>query len=238
MTALQTGLLTLSLIALLAGCATAPPAPDVRTTDQVVTQTSGRKISINDNVRSGLQFAIAPIANRCQREGGALLDFRINVVQFYDRRGSQGPRSVSLPSRVVCKVGDRSAWGADLRVSEAQYLVASSIGDGVNYYGTVLAGYVPPEQLQAEGERQAADRASEQRARETQMRECAALREAYTKRVQSNPVPGMKVGFGMIIEVRGAIALVQYDTLGRQVKQKDQEWVPVSSLGPGEDCPR
>jgi hypothetical protein len=230
-------LLALSLVGLLAACASSPPPPDTRSTEQVVAQTSGRKLSINDNVRQGLQFAIAPIASRCRRDGGTLTDEKLTDVQFFDRRGAQRPRSVSLPALVVCQLSDRFAWGVDLRIAEAQYLVAGSIGDGVNYYGTVLTEFMSGDFLQAESKRIATDRENERRSDEAYSRECDALREAYNRRVQSNPTVGMKVRFGMIIELRGSIALVQYDAFGRQVKQKDQEWVPVSSLLAGENCP-
>ena len=223
---------------LLVGCGSTPPAADNRTTEQVVAQTTGRRVSINDNVRQGVGFAIAPIEARCRKEGGTLTDEKLTSVRFLDRRGAQGPRGVTLPSRVVCKAGDRLMWGAELRVLEAQYLVATSVGDGVNYYGSVATEYLSGEYLASERTRLATDRSNEQRAREARTQECAVLREAYTKRVQAAPVPGMKVAFGMIIEVRGSLALVQYDSFGRQVKQREQEWVQVSSLGPGEDCPR
>ncbi|MFX8012333.1 hypothetical protein ABTK70_20430, partial [Acinetobacter baumannii] len=45
----------------LAGCAVAPAGPDNRTTEQVVAETSGRPISVNNNVSAGLDAAIAPI---------------------------------------------------------------------------------------------------------------------------------------------------------------------------------
>ena len=48
---------------------------------------------------------------------------------------------------------------------------------------------------------------------------------------------GMKVKFGVIIEVRQPMVLVQYDALGKQVKGRDQEWVQASTLGLGSTCP-
>jgi hypothetical protein len=216
---------------LLVACSTTPPAADPRTTEQVVTQTSGGRISVNENVRQGLGDAIWPIGIRCQRDGGTLTDDKPTTVQFFDRRGFDGPRSVSLPSRVVCRLGEQAIWGADLRVLEAKYLVATTIGTGVNYYGNVATKFVGKETLLAESAKLTADQMR-------QMRECDALRDAYTKRVRTSPAPGMKVAFGMIIEVRGSIALIQYDSVGRQVKRTDQEWVQVSSLLAGDECPR
>lgn len=62
---------------------------------------------------------------------------------------------------------------------------------------------------------------------------CQPLRQQYTKQVRNNPAVGMKVKFGVIIDVRQPMVLVQYDAFGRQVKGRDQEWVPTSTLGPG-----
>jgi len=48
-----------------------------------------------------------------------------------------------------------------------------------------------------------------------------AIHEATSKR----PQVGMKVQYGVIIDVRFPLVLVQFDEFGRRMKSRDQEWV-------------
>ena len=76
--------------------------------------------------------------------------------------------------------------------------------------------------------------------REAQRRvneDCSARRQTYTQRVRASPQIGMDVAFGTIIELKSTMALVQYNAFGRQMKGLDQEWVQLSSLSAGSNCP-
>lgn len=223
----------------LAGCAVAPVGPDNRTTEQVVAETSGRPISVNNNVSAGLDAAIAPIINRCRRDTGNLVPLAYEAVSFAPYNGGTlPPMRVTLPSRLACRVAGQDVWGFDVLIGNPRFLNATYIGSGVNYYGTAITRFVSGQQMQADTANAAQLRAANQAAQAERSRECAALREAYVKRFRANPAPGMKVDRGMVIDVRGPIALVQYSTYWRQTRQKDQEWVQIQSLGPPEDCPQ
>ena len=64
------------------------------------------------------------------------------------------------------------------------------------------------------------------------------MRQAYTERVRAKLTVGMNVAFGTITDLKPPLALIQYDAFGRQMKGRDQEWVQISSLSAGSDCPR
>ena len=137
-----------------------------------------------------------------------------------------------------CKVEIGEPWGVTIELQNPRYLIGPAAGDGVSYYADLRTTYVPSDVIATE-QRLARQREAEDKSgMESQLRECAKLRADYLQRVRSHPEPGMKVAFGMIVEVKGAVALVQYDAFGRQMKGKDAEWTAVSALAPGEDCPR
>lgn len=228
-----------AVITVLAGCAVAPAGPDNRTTERVVAETSGRPIAVNNNVSAGLDAAIAPISNRCRRDTGSLVPVAYEAVSFAPYNGGQlPPMRVTLPSRLACRVAGQDIWAFDVLIGNPRFLNATYIGSGVNYYGAAITRFVSREQMQADAANAARLRAANQSAQEARSRECAALREAYVKRIRANQAPGMKVDRGMIIDVRSPIALVQYNTYWQQTKQKDQEWVQIQALGPAEDCPQ
>lgn len=226
-------------IAALAGCAVAPASPDNRTTEQVVAETSGRAIAVNGNVSAGLDAAIAPIINRCRRDTGNLVPLAYESVSFAPYNGGPlPPMKATLPSRLACRVAGQDMWGFDVLIGNPRFLNATYVGSGVNYYGNAITRFVSSQQMQADAANAARLRTANQAAQAERSRECAALREAYVKRIRANPAPGMKVDRGMVIDVRGPIALVQYSTYWQQTRQKDQEWVQIQSLGPPEDCPQ
>lgn len=66
---------------------------------------------------------------------------------------------------------------------------------------------------------------------------CQPARERYTQRFRTAPQVGMKVRFGVIVDVRLPLDLVQYDDFGRRASGREQEWIQVSVLGPGSNCP-
>ncbi len=101
------------------------------------------------------------------------------------------------------------------------------------YYSAVMQfGFLPGAHL----ERTEAGSASNREISRKASVECSALRQAYTERVRTNPAVGMNVAFGTITELRPPLALIQYDSFGRQMKG-EQEWVQISSLSAGSDCP-
>jgi hypothetical protein len=48
----------------------------------------------------------------------------------------------------------------------------------------------------------------------------------------------MTVAFGTIVDLRPPLALIQYDAFGRQMKGREQDWVQISTLSAGSDCPQ
>jgi hypothetical protein len=222
----------------LQGCVAGPAPPNPRSPAEVVARASGTKLSFGENVVPGLRFALAPVDGKCKQESGQLVADKTAAVSFVDRRREQSNRTLQFPIRMVCKHDGSVVWGLDIELQSPKYLIGPSMGDGVFYYGEVRTTYVPPDVIIAEQRVTEGREAANRSAMEAQRQECARLREAYRQRLISHPQPGMKVAYGMIVEVKGAIALVQYDASGRQIKGRDTEWIPVSTLGAGEDCPQ
>ena len=83
-----------------------------------------------------------------------------------------------------------------------------------------------------------ASSASNREAVRNASRECSAMRQAYNERLRASPAIGMTVAFGTVIDLRPPLALIQYEAFGRQMKGREQDWVQISSLSAGSDCPR
>lgn len=227
---------TVSSLVAIGGCASAPPtAPDTRPIEQIVAQATDRKI---EGPNIGLMFwsAVAPLQATCQRDGGTLDTVGHVDTVFIDRLGkSRLAATASLPSKMTCRQRSGDFWGVALRVDSPTYsdnYVAPRI-----FQGTFVAKLISADDLMAEKVGLAAEQTRARIAREARERECRARREAYINHIRSKPTPGMKVALGMIVEVRGAIALVQYDREGRMLYSKEQEWVPVARLETVETCP-
>jgi len=198
---------------------------------------------VNDAAR-GLGLALRPISERCVADGGRLVEGQLKRFEFKEIKERRQPVSAALPGRVVCSVNDRLAWGADIDVTDGTYFVPLSGGE-LLYESVVVTRFIDAAVLadeakrELEGRERLATYLQDQRiAEDARAKECTALRDAYSKRVRSNPQIGMRVQFGIIIEVKQPLALVQYDSIGVRMKGREQEWILVSSLGPGEDCPR
>lgn len=102
------------------------------------------------------------------------------------------------------------------------------------YYANMQLGFLPGAQL----ELTEAGSASNREATRKQSAECSTLRQAYTERLRASPAIGMNVAFGTIVDLRPPVALIQYDAFGRQIRGREQDWVQISSLSAGSDCPR
>lgn len=198
---------------------------------------------VNDAAR-GLGLALRPISDRCIADGGRLVEGRLKRFEFKEVKDRRQPVSSAMPGRVVCSVDDRLAWGADIEITDGTYFVPLSGGE-LLYESVVVTRFIDASALADEAKREAEGREriatylqEQRRAEDARAKECTALRDEYSKRVRSNPRVGMRVQFGMIIEVKQPLALVQYDSAAVPIKGREQEWIAVSLLGPGEDCPR
>lgn len=229
--------------ALLAGCAAPPPPrPSVDpalSPEQIVRALSSRKLTSRGTSDDGFglesfKLFLRPLDLRCQSDGGQLIAAAPTGVVFTFRDANNNSREarVYMPRRLACRNSVGSLWGAEVRYNETTFF-PSSWADTVFYYATIPLTFEPSAAL----DRGDPNSAMNSTARRKEADECQPWRERYAKRVRANPAVGMKVKFGVIIDVRQPLVLVQYDGLGKQVKGRDQEWVQASTLGPGSNCP-
>lgn len=230
-------------VALLAGCVT-PTQPPVNTTlqpEQITRSLSARKLTARGD--SDAVFGLAmlktylqPALDRCRADGGQIEVLSRSQVWFAARVEGAAGRSQAqlvLPSKLACRANSAFAWGADVRYAEPTFFASQWAGE-MYYYANMQLGFITGTQL----ELTEASSASNREAARNASKECSTMRQAYTERVRANPAVGMSVAFGTITDLKPPLALIQYDAFGRQMKGRDQEWVQISSLTAGSDCPR
>lgn len=179
---------------------------------------------------------LQPAADRCRADGGEIVILARSPVQFAARvEGSAGGRlaQLLLPSRLVCRTNSTLAWGADVRYTDTTFFPSQWAGE-VFYYVVMQFAFLPGALL----ERTEPSSVSNREAARQESEECASLRRMYAERLRTQPAIGMKVAFGVIVDLRPPLALIQYNAFGQQMKGREQEWVQVSSLSAGSDCPR
>lgn len=226
------------------GCAT-PASPPVDATrvqpEQVLRSLSSRKLSVRgdpDPVYGLAQIKehLRPILDRCRVDGGEIIVLGRSQIQFAPRVEGNGGRSqvqLLLPVRLGCRTSTAFLWGADARYAEPTFFASQWAGE-MFYSAAMQFGFLPGNQLELVETSSAPNR----EAARNVSKECATLRQAYTDRARTNPAVGMNVAFGTIVDLKPPLALIQYDAFGRQMKGRDQEWVPIASLSAGSDCPR
>jgi hypothetical protein len=228
---------------LLAACATttAPRIDPALPAEQVLLALNAQKITARSSTadpvfRLGeLREHLRPLIKRCVADGGQFVVTSSANVRFLPRVPSApGPveSTALLPRKIVCQKPTGYSWGASISYPNSTFFY-SNWAEELFYYATVALAYVPAMSFELVEPTSASNTAAAAKERSR----CAAQREAYNTRVRSKPEVGMQVAFGMITELRPPLALVQYDTFGRQRKRKDQEWVQISSLSAGSDCP-
>ena len=236
-------LATAMTMAALVGCASRalPPVDPTLPPDQIVRSLNGRKmITAGDpDIMFGwttIKAFMQPASVRCQSDGGQLEGLNHGLVRFpardFDKSGLAHTH-VQLPTKFVCRLNSAASWGIDIRYANTEFFT-STPGGGRYFLAEIQLGFIPstaPRQPQA-------DAASNLEAVRKRTEECSALRQAYTERLQASPAVGMSVVYGTIIDLRPPLALIQYDELGRQMKGREQEWVQISTLPAGSDCPR
>ena len=248
----KTRMCTIEMVAtiLLSACAAGTNISDPRTPEQVVAQTSGRSMAANDTVTAGsgfgldgLAYALSPLIQKCHQQQAVILTGRKRQVTFQDRRKASRPVMLALAENVICSQGSTPLWGANVEIIEPEFLVAQSIGNGINYYGKVRTTFVRAEtiieNLQTAERNQIAAATLKKQYAENQLvrlEQCRLRQEESSKNVQANPKIGMRVAYGLIVEVKHPLVLVQYDERGQALRGRQQEWVPVSKLTADENC--
>ena len=228
---------------LLVGCAApAPPRPSVdpsQSPEQIVRILGNRKLTSRGTSNDGFGLAafkpyLRPLELRCQADGGQLVATAPTEISFEFRDANNAYRQsrVAMPQRLACRGSSGKLWGAAIRYNETTFFPSSWAGE-VFFYATIPLAFESGETVDRADHNSPLNRA----ARIKEADDCQPWREQYAKQVRANPMTGMKVKFGVIIEVRQPMVLVQYDALGKQVKGRDQEWVQASTLGLGSTCP-
>lgn len=219
---------------LLLGCAAPPPhsqsVDPTLSPEQIARALSNRKLTSRGTSNDGFGLAtfkafLRPLDVRCQADGGNLAATTPTEVRFIFRDANSAfhEARVSMPQRLTCRNGVGMLWSVEARYNGTTFF-PSSWADAVFYYATIPLTYVP-------GAMNAVAQASESDS-------CQPVREQYTKRLRVDPKVGMKVQFGVIVDVRLPMVQVQYDEFGRQMKGREQEWVQASTLTAGANCPQ
>ena len=226
------------------GCATTPTTVSTnvaRPPEQIVQSLNVKKLSARADPDvvyglAALKDHLRPAAERCRADGGEMVVLGRSMVQFAPKvDGQAGARQAQLllPTKLACRTSAALAWGADVRYGDSTFFPSQWAGE-VYYYTGMQFGFLPGDYL----ERTEASSASNREAARKASDECSALRQTYNDRLRTRPAVGMNVAFGLIIELKPPLALVQYDALGQKVKGREQEWVQMSSLSAGSECPR
>lgn len=231
-----------ALTVLLVGCVASPPRPSIDPTmspDQIVQALSNRKLTSRGKSSDGFGLAafktfVRPLELRCQADGGQLAPIMPNEVNFdfRDANNVYHQARVSMPQRLACRSPSETLWGVAIRYDQTKFF-PSSWAEEVFYYATIPMTF----ETGAAFDMRDPKSPMETTARITAAANCQPLREQYTKRLQTDPKIGMKVQFGVIIDVRLPLVQVQYDEFGRQIKGREQEWVQASTLSAGTTCP-
>lgn len=233
----------LTCVALLVGCTAPPPRPSIDpalSPEQIVRALSNRKLTARgtSNDQFGLesfkQFLL-PLERRCQADGGQLVPLSPKEVSFSFRDANSNLREarVSMPQRLGCRDRASTLWGAAIRYDETKFF-PSAWAEAVFFYATIPLAFEPGAAIDRSDPNSPVNMA----ARINEADECQPMREQYTKRLRGDPQVGMKVQYGVIIDVRFPLVLVQFDEFGRRMKSRDQEWVQASTLGPWTNCPQ
>jgi hypothetical protein len=229
---------------LVLGCA-APAAPPIDANrvqpEQIFQSLSSRKLSARGDPDAAYGLAqikeyLRPVFDRCRVDGGEMTVLGRSQIRFAPRVEGNGGRShvqLLLPVRLGCRTSTALLWGADASYAEPTFFASQWAGE-VFYSVVMHFGFLPGGQL----ELTEPSSASRREAASGMNKECSALRMAYNEKLRSSPTVGMTVAFGTIIDLRPPLALVQYDAFGRQMKGREQEWLQISSLSAGTDCPR
>ncbi len=183
-----------------------------------------------------LRKHLRPLEMRCQADGGTIVQRGMGDVRFVYRDPSSNvyEANVSLPRILGCRSATgRIGWGVTLRYEKMAMYIAMYFGNDVGYSADVPLQYLAATTFYRTEPSGNVDQEIARR----RLAECGAKREAYTQRVRQAPQVGMQVAFGVIVDVRPPLALIQYDTFGRRVKGREQEWVPILTLAAGSDCP-
>lgn len=232
-----------ALTTLLMGCAAPPPRPPVDPTmsaEQVVRALSNRKLTSRGKSNDGYGLAafkpfLRPLELRCQAEGGQLVPTATTEVsfEFRDANGAYHQARIAMPQRLACSGRSEMLWGVALRYNDTKFF-PSSWAEEVFYYATIPMSFETGTALDMRDPNSSMNIAARVKAAD----DCQPLREQYAKRLHTEPRVGMKVQFGVIIDVRLPLVQVQYDEAGRRIKGREEEWVQASTLSAGANCPQ
>lgn len=225
----------------LAACAgsTLPRVDTARTPEQAVAAFGAAKLSARGDLDA--LFGIAdvralarPMVDRCRVDGGDLAVLGRSQVRFAAKVNSVGLQQAQLllPTRVACRTGSAFLWGADLAYRETKFF-PSQWAEQMYYSADLRSSFISGPSLETTEPTSMTNRETAKQRSD----ECSAKRAAYTQRLRSEPRVGMEPAFGTIIEVRPPLVLIQYNVFGSQVKGRDQEWVQISGLSSGANCP-
>lgn len=232
-----------ALTVLLIGCAGPPSRPAVDpavSPDQIVRALSNRKLTSRGKSNDGFGLAalkpfLRPLEARCQIEEGQLVPMSLIEVyfNFRDANNAYHQARVAMPQRLACSSRSQTLWGVALRYDEPTFF-PSSWADEVFYYTTIPMVFESGTALEVRDPNGPMNSTPRTKA----ANDCQLQREQYAKQLQSDPKVGMKVQFGVIIDVRYPLVQIQYDDYGRRLKGREQEWVQASTLSAGTNCPQ
>lgn len=182
----------------------------------------------------GIKDHVRPAIDRCRVDGGDFIVLSRAEVLFAAKPNGVGLQQAKrlLPTKFSCQTSSAFLWGASAAYVEPTFFPSQWTGE-TYFYANMRFAFLSGASLEQTEPTSAMNREAQRQVNE----DCSARRLAYTQRVRASPRIGMDVAFGTIIEVKSTTALVRYNAFGRQIKGVDQEWVQLSSLSAGSNCP-
>jgi hypothetical protein len=231
----------LSYSTLLLGCAAPPTSPSgsARSPEQIVQMLDTKKLSARGESDvsfglAGLRDHVRPAIDRCRADAGDFIVLSRTAVQFAAKPNGAGLQQAQrmLPTKFACQTSSAFLWGAAAAYVEPTFFPSQWTNENY-FYANMRLAFLSGASLERTEPTSVTNREAQRRVNE----DCSARRLAYTQRLRASPQIGMEVAFGTIIDLKPTMALVQYNAFGRQMKGLDQEWVQVSSLSAGSNCP-
>lgn len=167
---------------------------------------------------------------KCQAMGGTPNTLFADST-FADRQDASKIKTLSLQGGTECLGGAQPPWGVNIRVADGTYLT----GAPEMFHGQLAFSYVGPEEV-AKIERERAI------ARDAALRDLTACKARVaddTARLRQDPQVGMQTGWGVIVEVREPLVLIQYSPEARALRAAGapaSEWLQAESTSSAMKC--
>jgi hypothetical protein len=234
--AFETKIAVASLTATLAswaGCAAAERVPTDLAPDALIQwiNSEGRnRLALHGDPTPPLKARVTALRKNCEASGGQL-NTAFTTIVFKDRKPTNYVFSTSINDFMSCMQGYQPIWGATMSVDKPE-LLNGVITSGNDFYGDIQLRYLDADQTREE----LARREELERRRRDESLACQAEHERARAQLRSKPQIGQDTQLGTVIDVRVPMVQLQLNTLERQRRGRNLEWVKAELLDPISKC--